>query len=132
MRIWPVGTLFAPNWEDPVPGEPGDSIVETRGYMTLQQQIERALAAGILYEEWRKAHFPPDSSVPDDFEPEGYEPDEMDIMQEYQLLVDGRTRAMARIEQAERKAKEEAEEAAKLASEKGKKPVEKPDEVPVA
>ena len=104
------GTGFSPNYDvDNRAVNDGPTIVETRGYMTLRQQIERALAAGILQERWRREHFPPDIDIPDDFMPPDYAPDEQDLYAEYQLIIDGRTRAQARLEHAERLKAEEAE-----------------------
>ena len=107
MRNFPAEALYAPNWEeDNRPTDFGPVLVETRVYMTLRQQIERALAAGVLQENWRRAHFPADFDVPDDYWPPDYAPEEQDIMAEYQYVVDGRTRTMARLERAQRKAEE--------------------------
>ena len=130
MRHFPVGTLHGPNWDEEKGKDFSDRIpiVETRGYMTLRQQIERALAAGILYENWKREHFPADFDIPDDYEPPGYQAEEQDLYAEYQLIVDGRSRTMARLEQAQRK--KEAEE--NRDPEPVKNPLEKAPEEPEA
>lgn len=110
MRHFPIGTGYAPNYDiDNGAVNDGPEIVETRGYMTLKQQIDRALAAGVLHETWRREHFPPDFDVPDDYEPPAYAPDEQELLQEYQLMVDGRSRAMARLEAEQRRVESETE-----------------------
>lgn len=113
MKHFPKGQFSAPNWdEDNGAVNDGPVLVETRGYMTLRQQVERALASGVLYEQWKREQFPPEVEVPEDFYPPGYSPDEMDLMMEHQLVVDGRKRAHARVENDERMKKEAAEKAA--------------------
>lgn len=79
-----------------------ESVVETAGYMTAQQQVQRLLAAGKLSDAWRKAHFPPDTDIPDDFVPPDYAPTELEILDEARMVVAGKTRAQARKEISER------------------------------
>ena len=89
-----------------------ESVVETAGYMSAQQQVERLLAAGTVHAAWKKAHFPPDTDVPDDFVPPDYAPTELEVIDEARLVVAGKTRAQARREIAEReKERMEAPEA---------------------
>ena len=104
MRQFPKEAVEAPNKaEKNQIVNDGPVLVETRGYMTLRQQIERALAAGVLHENWRREHFPADFDIPEDYWPQGYLEEEQDILAQYQFVVDGRTRAMARLEQAQKK-----------------------------
>lgn len=86
-----------------------DAIVETAGYMTARQQIQRIQAAGVLLQDWRNSHYPPDGEIPDEFTPPGYAPEYFDIVEESRAIVAGKTAAAARIERAAKKAAEEAE-----------------------
>lgn len=90
----------------------GPSVTDTLGAMTHKQQIDRIMAAGRQLENWRRAHFPPGTDVPDDFVPPGYNPDYMDLVDEARQIVNGKTRAAARVAVAEKKAAEAAEKAA--------------------
>lgn len=113
-----------PFYQDPADGyyKEGpfeDSVVETAGYMSARQQIERLIAAGTINAAWKKAHFPPETDVPEDFVPPDYAPSELDIIDEARAVIAGKTRAQAR---------KDAYEKAKL--EETQDEVVVPDEVP--
>jgi len=89
----------------PSPGEVNTmpSMTNVAGYMTTQQQIERLLAAGELNLAWRKTTFPPDTDIPDNYVPPDYAPTELDVLDEYKLVVAGKSRAAARVQVHEKK-----------------------------
>jgi hypothetical protein len=89
----------------------GPSETRTAGVMTMRNQIDRLKAAGTVQSAWRNAHFPPEESIPDDFIPPGYNPTELELIDEAKRVLNGKAanRAQARKQVAE--AKVEAESA---------------------
>lgn len=88
----------------------GDSETAIAGAMTMKQQIDRLRAAQIVQGNWRRAHFPPNTEIPDDFIPPEYGVDEMDAIVAARKVINGLALAQARQEAVDqRKAKEQAQ-----------------------
>lgn len=79
-------------------GDFGPSEARTAGVMTMRQQIERLQAASFVQGEWKRAHFPGDVEVPDNFVPPAYNPSRLELLDEAKRVLNGKavSRAEAR------------------------------------